>query len=250
MRREIVVGNWKMNKTTSEAVTVINELKPLVECEERDVVFCVPFVSLTTAVDLVKDTNVKIGAQNLYFEEAGAYTGEISAEMLADVGVQYVIIGHSERREKFGETDENVNKKVIKAIERGLTPIICCGETLKQREQGVTIDFIRQQIKISFLDVLPEDAKNAIVAYEPIWAIGTGRVATAEQAQEICAAIRQCLKEIYGAETANEIRILYGGSVTGVSAPKLFARPDIDGVLVGGASLKPDFGRIVNYNKQ
>ena len=171
MRREIVIGNWKMNKTTSEAVTLINELKPLVESENVDVVFCVPFVSLTTAVETVKGTNIKIGAQNLYFEGAGAYTGETSAEMLADIGVEYVIIGHSERREYFGETDESVNKKVIKSIEHGLTPVICCGETLKQREQGITLDFIRQQIKISFLDVLPEDAKNAIVAYEPIWAI-------------------------------------------------------------------------------
>ncbi len=167
--------------------------------------------------------------------------------MLADIGVEYVIIGHSERRQYFAETDETVNKKVLKAFEHNLTPIICCGESLKQREQGITIDFIRQQIKIAFLNVTSEQAKKAVIAYEPIWAIGTGKVATTEQAEEVCKAIRECIAEIYDAATAAAIRIQYGGSVTAASAADLFSQPDIDGGLVGGASLKADFGKIVNY---
>jgi triosephosphate isomerase len=247
MRRKIIAGNWKMNKTPSETVTLINELKPLVANNDVDVVFCVPAISLTTAVEAVKGTNIQIGAENMHFEESGAYTGEIAANMLTDVGVKYVIIGHSERREYFAETDETVNKKVLKAFEHDLTPIVCCGETLTQREQGVTIDFIRQQIKIAFLNVSTENAKKAVIAYEPIWAIGTGKVATTEQAQEVCKAIRECIAEIYDEATAEAIRIQYGGSVSASSAPELFAQPDIDGGLVGGASLKPDFGKIVNY---
>ena len=249
MRRKIIAGNWKMNKTPAETVTLINELKPLVVNEEADVVFCVPAVSLTTALDAAKGTNIAIGAQNMYFEESGAYTGEIAPNMLTSIGVKYVIIGHSERREYFAETDETVNKKVLKAFEHGITPIVCCGETLKQREQGVTIDFIRQQIKIAFLNVTADQAKKAVIAYEPIWAIGTGKVATTEQAQEVCAAIRVCIGEIYDEATAAAIRIQYGGSVSADSAPELFTQADIDGGLVGGASLKPDFGKIVNYNK-
>ena len=247
MRRKIIAGNWKMNKTPSETVTLINELKPLVETNDVDVVFCVPAVSLTTAIEAVKGTNIEIGAQNMYFEESGAYTGEIAPNMLTDIGVKYVIIGHSERREYFAETDETINKKVLKAFEHGITPIICCGESLTQREQGVTIDFIRQQIKIAFQGVSPEQAKKAVIAYEPIWAIGTGKVATSDQAQEVCKAIRDCIAEIYDADTAAQIRIQYGGSVSAASAPELFAQPDIDGGLVGGASLKADFGKIVNY---
>ena len=188
-----------------------------------------------------------IGAENMYFEEKGAFTGEISPAMLDDAGVKYVIIGHSERREYFAETDETVNKKVLKAFEHGITPIICCGETLTQREQGVTIDFIRQQIKIAFLNVTAAQAASAVIAYEPIWAIGTGKVATTEQAQEVCKAIRECIAEIYDDATAAAIRIQYGGSVSASSAPELFAQADIDGGLVGGASLKADFGQIVNY---
>ena len=172
-----------------------------------------------------------------------------SPNMLVDAGVKYVIIGHSERREYFAETDETVNKKVLKAFEHGITPIVCCGETLTQREQGITIDWIRQQIKIAFLNVTADQAKTAVIAYEPIWAIGTGKVATTEQAEEVCAAIRVCIGEIYDEATAEAIRIQYGGSVSASSAPELFAQPDIDGGLVGGASLKPDFGKIVNYNK-
>lgn len=247
MRRKIIAGNWKMNKTPSETVTLINELKPLVATEEADVVFCVPAISLTTAIEAAKGTNIAIGAQNMYFEESGAYTGEISPSMLTSIGVKYVIIGHSERREYFAESNEIVNKKVLKAFEHGLTPIVCCGESLTQREQGITIDWIRQQIKIAFLSITPEQAKTAVIAYEPIWAIGTGKVATTEQAEEVCKAIRECIDEIYDATTAAAIRIQYGGSVTAGSAADLFSQANIDGGLVGGASLKADFGKIVNY---
>ena len=247
MRRKIIAGNWKMNKTPSETVTLINELKPLVVSEDADVVFCVPAVSLTTALEAVKGTNIAIGAQNMFYEESGAYTGEIAPKMLTDIGVKYVIIGHSERREYFGETNETVNKKVLKAFEHGLTPIICCGESLNQREQDITIDFVRQQIKIAFLNITADQAKTSVVAYEPIWAIGTGKVATTEQAEEVCKAIRECINEIYDATTAAAVRIQYGGSVTAASAADLFSQQNIDGGLVGGASLKADFGKIVNY---
>jgi len=237
-----------MNKTPSETVALLNELKPLVATKDADVVFCVPAISLIPAVQAVKGTDIAIGAENMYYEENGAYTGEIAPNMLTDIGVKYVIIGHSERREYFAETDENVNKKVLKAFEHGITPIVCCGESLTQREQGVTIDFIRQQIKIAFLSVTSEQAKKAVIAYEPIWAIGTGKVATTQQAQEVCKAIRQCIAELYDQATADAIRIQYGGSVSASSAAELFSQPDIDGGLVGGASLKLDFGKIVNYN--
>ena len=248
-RRRIIAGNWKMNKTPSEAKALIEELKPLVVNPDVDVVYCVPAIDLTTAIEATKGTNVSIGAENMYFEESGAYTGEISPNMLTDIGVKYVIIGHSERREYFAETDATVNKKVIKAFEHGITPIICCGETLEQREQGITLDWIRMQIKIAFQNVTADQAKKAVIAYEPIWAIGTGKVATTAQAEEVCAAIRQVIGEIYDEATKEAIRIQYGGSVSAASAPELFAEADIDGGLVGGASLKPDFGKIVNYNK-
>ena len=248
-RKKIIAGNWKMNMTPSEAVALVNELKPLVVNDEVDVVFCVPAIDIIPAMEAAKETNIQIGAENMYFEEKGAYTGEISPNMLNDVGVKYVIIGHSERREYFAETNETVNKKVLKAFEHGITPIICCGESLTQREQGITIDWIRQQIKIAFLNVTADQAKTAVIAYEPIWAIGTGKVATTDQAEEVCAAIRACIGEIYDEATAQAIRIQYGGSVSAASAPELFAQPDIDGGLVGGASLKPDFGKIVNYNR-
>ena len=238
-----------MNMTPSEAVALVNELKPLVANEDVDVVFCVPAIDIIPAMEAAKGSNICIGAENMYYEEKGAYTGEISPNMLVDAGVKYVIIGHSERREYFAETDETVNKKVLKAFEHGITPIVCCGETLTQREQGITIDWIRQQIKIAFLNVTADQAKTAVIAYEPIWAIGTGKVATTEQAEEVCAAIRVCIGEICDEATAEAIRIQYGGSVSASSAPELFAQPDIDGGLVGGASLKPDFGKIVNYNK-
>ena len=248
-RKKIIAGNWKMNKTPSEAVALVEELKPLVANDEVDVVFCVPAIDIIPVVEAAKGTNILVGAENMYYEDKGAYTGEISPAMLVDAGVKYVVIGHSERREYFAESDETVNKKVLKAFEYGITPIICCGESLTQREQGITIDWIRQQIKIAFLNVPADKAAAAVIAYEPIWAIGTGKVATTEQAQEVCGAIRACIAEIYDEATAEAIRIQYGGSVSAGSAPELFAQPDIDGGLVGGASLKPDFGKIVCYNK-
>ena len=248
-RKKIIAGNWKMNMTPTEAVELVNTLKPLVAGGDADVVFCVPAIDIIPVVEAAKGTNILVGAENMYYEDKGAYTGEIPPAMLVDAGVKYVVIGHSERREYFAESDETVNKKVLKAFEYGITPIICCGESLTQREQGITIDWIRQQIKIAFLNVPADKAAAAVIAYEPIWAIGTGKVATTEQAQEVCGAIRACIAEIYDEATAEAIRIQYGGSVSAGSAPELFAQPDIDGGLVGGASLKPDFGKIVCYNK-
>ena len=240
-RKKIIAGNWKMNMTPSEAVKLVETLKPLVVNDEVDVVFCVPAIDIIPVVEATKGTNIQVGAENMYFEEKGAYTGEISPAMLVDAGVKYVVLGHSERREYFGETNEDVNKKILKAFEHGITPIMCCGETLTQREQGVTMDFIRQQVKVGFQGV------TAVIAYEPIWAIGTGKTATTEQAQEVCAGIRACIAEIYDEATAEAIRIQYGGSVNPATAPDLFVQNDIDGGLVGGASLKADFGKIVNY---
>lgn len=247
MRKKIIAGNWKMNMTPSEAVKLVEELKPLVQNEAVDVAFCVPAIDIVPVAEAVKGTNIKVGAENMYFEESGAYTGEISPKMLVDAGVSYVVLGHSERREYFHETSEDVNKKMIKALEHGITPIMCCGESLTQREQGITIDWIRQQVKVGFQGISAEDAKKVVIAYEPIWAIGTGKTATTEQAEEVCYAIRNCIAEIYGPSIADEIRIQYGGSVNAGNAAELFAQPDIDGGLVGGASLKPDFGKIVNY---
>ena len=245
-RKKIIAGNWKMNMTPSEAVALVETLKPLVKTEEADVVFCVPAIDIIPVVKACEGTNIEVGAENMYFEEKGAYTGEISPNMLTDAGVKYVIIGHSERREYFAETDETVNKKVLKAFEHGLTPIICCGETLTQREQGITLDWIRKQGKIAFQNGTADQAKTAVIAYEPIWAIGTGKTATTEQAEEVCGAIRACIGEIYDEATKEAIRIQYGGSVNAKTAPELFAQADIDGGLVGGASLKADFGKIVN----
>lgn len=246
MRKRIVAGNWKMNKTPQETKALIETLKPLVGNEENtEVVFCPPFICLTTAVEAVKGTQIKIGAQNMYYEESGAFTGEVAPNMIKEAGCEYVILGHSERRGYFGETDEIVNKKVLKAFEHDLIPIICVGETLEQREQGITEDLVRLQTKIALKDVPASDAEKAVIAYEPIWAIGTGKTATNEQAQEVCGAIRKVLGEIYGAETAEKIRIQYGGSVNAGNASDLFAMPDIDGGLVGGASLKADFADIV-----
>ena len=246
-RKKIIAGNWKMNKTPSEAVALVKELTPLVKNDDVDVVFCVPAIDIIPAMEAAKGTNINIGAENMYFEESGAYTGEIAPNMLVDAGVKYVVLGHSERREYFAETDETVNKKVLKAFEHGITPIICCGESLTQRKQGIYIDWIRMQIKIAFQDVTADQAKKAVIAYEPIWAIGTGETATSDQAEEVCAAISACIAEVYDDATAAEIRIQYGGSVNAGNAAELFAKPDIDGGLVGGASLKADFGKIVNY---
>ena len=245
-RRKIIAGNWKMNMTPTEAVALVETLKPLVAGADADIVYGVPAIDIIPVVEACKGTNVAVAAENMYFEEKGAYTGEIAPAMLVDAGVKYVILGHSERREYFCETSEDVNKKVLKAFEHGLTPIMCCGETLEQREQGITMEWIRQQVKVGLQNVSKEQAKTAVIAYEPIWAIGTGKTATNEQAQEVCGAIRELIAEIYDEETAQAIRIQYGGSVNAGNAADLFAMPDIDGGLVGGASLKADFGTIAN----
>ena len=236
-----------MNMTPSEAAKLCAELKDLVKNDEADVVYCVPAIDIIPVVEAVKGSNVAVGAENMYFEEKGAYTGEISAAMLKDAGVKYVIIGHSERRDYFKEDDALLNKKVKKAFEAGLTPILCCGESLEQRETGVTMDWIRLQIKSDLVDVTADQVKEMVIAYEPIWAIGTGKTATTEQAQEVCKGIRDCIAEMYDGATAAEVRIQYGGSVNAGNAAELFAQPDIDGGLVGGASLKADFGKIVCY---
>jgi len=247
MRRMITAGNWKMNKTPKEAVALINELIPVVKSDDTDVVFCVPAVSLMAAVEATKGTNIEIGAQTMHFEENGAYTGEIAPSMLTEIGVKYVVLGHSERREYYAETNETVNLKTLKAIEHGLVPIVCCGEYLEQRQQGVTVDLVRQQIKVALLGVSADDAKKVVVAYEPIWAIGTGVTASADQAEEVCAAIRALLVELYGTEVAEAMRIQYGGSVKGANAAELFGKKNIDGGLVGGASLTVGFGEVVNF---
>ena len=246
-RRKIVAGNWKMNMTPSEAVKLVETLKPLVASDDVDVVFCVPAIDIVPVVEAAKGSNIEVGAENMYFEEKGAYTGEISAAMLVDAGVKYVILGHSERRDYFKEDDALLNKKVKKAFEAGLTPILCCGETLEQREMGITLDWIRTQIKSDLVGVSAEQVASMVIAYEPIWAIGTGKTATSDQAEEVCGAIRECIKEIYDEATAEAVRIQYGGSVNAGNAAELFAQADIDGGLVGGASLKADFGKIVNY---
>ena len=246
-RRKIVAGNWKMNMTPSEAVKLVDELKDLVKSEDVDVVYCVPAIDIVPVVKAVEGTNVEVGAENMYIEEKGAFTGEIAPNMLGDAGVKYVIIGHSERRDYFKEDDAFLNKKVAKAFEHGLTPILCCGESLEQRETGVTMDWIRLQIKSDLVGITADQVKKLVIAYEPIWAIGTGKTATTEQAQEVCKGIRDCIAEMYDAATAEAVRIQYGGSVNAANAAELFAQPDIDGGLVGGASLKADFGKIVNY---
>ena len=241
MRKKIVAGNWKMNNNPQEAVAFANSIKSGINGADADVVFCVPYVSLSPVKDALKGTDIAVGAQNMHYEKSGAYTGEISAEMLKSMDVPYVIIGHSERRQYFGETDETVNLKTKKALSVGLTPIVCLGETLTQREQGITVDLVRLQTRIALLEISKYDAKKVVIAYEPIWAIGTGKTATNDQAEEACKAVRTVLSEIYDSETAETIRIQYGGSVTADNAKELFAMPNIDGGLVGGASLKPDF---------
>ena len=246
-RKKIVAGNWKMNMTPSQAVKLVEELKPLVASDNVEVVYCVPAIDIVPVVEATKGTNVAVGAENMYFEEKGAYTGEISAEMLVDAGVKYVIIGHSERRDYFKEDDALLNKKVKKAFEAGLTPILCCGETLEQREMGIMLEWIRMQIKSDLAGVTAEQVASMVIAYEPIWAIGTGKTATTAQAQEVCKAIRECIAEMYDTDTAEKVRIQYGRSVNAGNAAELFAQADIDGGLVGGASLKADFGKIVNY---
>ena len=245
-RRRIMAGNWKMNKTPSEAKELVALLAPLVKNDDVDVVYCVPAIDIVPVAEAVAGTNVMVGAENMYIEDKGAFTGEISPDMLVDAGVKFVIIGHSERREYFKEDDAFLNKKVLKAFEKGLTPILCCGETLEQREAGVTLDWIRLQIKSDLQGVSAEQAASMVIAYEPIWAIGTGRTATSEQAEEVCKAIRELICEIYDEATAEAIRIQYGGSMNAGNAAELLSMPNIDGGLIGGASLKADFAQIVN----
>ena len=245
-RKAIIAGNWKMNKTATEAVELIDALIPAVKDAGCEVVICVPFTDLVTAVAKTKGTNIHVGAENVHFEKSGAFTGEISADMLTDLGVEYVVVGHSERRQYFAETDETVNKRAKAALAGGLKPIICVGESLTQREQGVTEELIRMQVKIALNGVTADELKNVVIAYEPIWAIGTGKTATAEDAQEVCGAIRETLKEMFGEELANGIRVLYGGSAKPGNIAELVAKPDVDGALVGGASLKAaDFASMV-----
>lgn len=251
-RKTIIAGNWKMNKTPSECRALLDELKNSVaRVKWCDVVVCVPFIDIPTAVRMLKDTRISVGAQNLHEQASGAYTGEISAAMLKDAGVKYVIIGHSERRQYFGETDLLVNKKVHAALEAGLRPILCVGELLEQREAGITEDLITLQVKVALSGVSPEDMRRIVIAYEPIWAIGTGRTATAEQANQVCESIRATIRHMYGARTARAVTIQYGGSMNAKNAAELLAQPDVDGGLIGGASLKADdFTVIVNAANQ
>ncbi|HOJ11710.1 MAG TPA: triose-phosphate isomerase [Clostridiales bacterium] len=249
-RKKVIAGNWKMNKTAKEAVDFVANLKDRVAGSADEVVVCVPFVCIPGVKQAAEGSNIKVGAQNMHWEEKGAFTGEVSGPMLKDLGVEYVIIGHSERRQYFAETDETVNKKVHAAFKYGLKPIICVGESLTQREQGVTADLVRYQVKIALLGLTCDQVKNVVMAYEPIWAIGTGKTATNEQADEVCAIIRDTIKELYGEETSEAVRVQYGGSVNAANASELFSMVNIDGGLVGGASLKlDDFEKIVKYDK-
>ncbi len=237
MGKYIIAGNWKMNKLPSETYDFIKEIESVTKGANCEVVCCTPYVNLTEAVRAAKGTHVKIGAENLHFEDKGAFTGEVSADMLCDLGVDYVIIGHSERRQYFAETDETVNKKTIKALEKGLIPIVCVGESLEEREAGITMDLIAIQIKKAFANIPAEDAKKVVIAYEPIWAIGTGKTATADQAEEVCKGIRDIIAELYCPNCAKEFTIQYGGSMNDQNAAELLAKPNIDGGLIGGASL-------------
>ena len=245
-RRRIIAGNWKMNMTPSEAVALCDTLKDLVVNDAVDVVYCVPAIDIVPVAEKVKGTNVHVGAENFYIEDKGAFTGEISAPMLKEAGVEYVIIGHSERRDIFGENDILINAKVKKAFAAGLNPILCCGESLALRKAGTYTEWIKRQIEWDLTGVTADQVKKLVIAYEPIWAIGTGETATADQAEEVCKMIRETIAEMYDAATAEEVRIQYGGSMNAGNAAELLAKPNIDGGLIGGASLKPDFGKIVN----
>ncbi len=246
MGKYVIAGNWKMNKTPAEATALINEIKPLVADAACDVVVGVPFVDLQAALEATAGTNIGVAAQNCHWEKSGAYTGEISAPMLKEMGVQYVILGHSERRTYFGDTDVTVQKRTRAALDNGLTVILCVGEYLEQREQDVTAEVVAMQTKIALGGVSKEELARVIIAYEPVWAIGTGRTATAEQANEVCAQIRGVLTDLYDAEAAKAVTIQYGGSMNAGNAAELLAQSDVDGGLIGGASLKaPDFATIV-----
>lgn len=240
-RSVVIAGNWKMNMTPAETTDFMKALAPKVaDVKEAKVVLCVPFVDIAAAVEATKGTNIEIGAENVHMEEKGAYTGEISGKMLASCGVGYVIVGHSERRQYFGETDATVNGRARAGLANGLKVIVCVGETLTEREQGVTFETVARQTKIALLGISAEDMKNIIIAYEPVWAIGTGKTATAEQAEEVCAYIRSVVASLYGAEVAEATTVQYGGSMNAKNAAELLAMENIDGGLIGGASLKPD----------
>ncbi len=246
-RKAIIAGNWKMNKTRPEAKALLNELAPMVkDVTDVEIVACVPFTNLETALDATKGTNIKIGAENCHFEKSGAFTGEISADMLAEMGVEYVVLGHSERRQYFAETDETVNKRTKAALEAGLKPIVCVGELLAEREADITEEVISRQIKLDFAGISADDLKKCVIAYEPVWAIGTGKTATADQAEEVCAFIRATLAKLYGADVAETITIQYGGSMNAKNAAELVSKKNVDGGLIGGASLKAaDFTTII-----
>ncbi len=250
MRRKVIAGNWKMNMLPNEAIEYIQSFETMVKDSKAEIILCVPYTDLFYCLMNAQGTNIKIGAQNMHFAENGAYTGEVSPKMLKSIGVQYVIIGHSERRQYFNETDETVNKKIKAAFENELKPIVCVGETLEQREAGKTENIITSQTRLALDGLTGEQVKNTIIAYEPIWAIGTGKTATSEDANNSIKAIRAEIKRLYGDDVAENVIIQYGGSVKSSNAKELFSTSDIDGGLVGGASLKPDeFSKIVNYDK-
>jgi len=251
-RKTIIAGNWKMNKTLSEMKAYAEEIRPIMpKAKWCETVLCVPFVNIPAAVRLFKDCHIAIGAQNCHYEDHGAYTGEVTAEMLKEVGVKYVIIGHSERRQYYNETDLTVNKKVHAALNAGLQPIVCVGESLEQRENGTTMELINYQVKAALADVPAEKMRRVVIAYEPLWAIGTGKTATAEQANEVCEEIRTVVRKLYGARVARAVTVQYGGSMNAKNAQELLAQPDVDGGLIGGAALKPaDFVAIINSANQ
>ena len=246
-RKAVIAGNWKMNQTASEAKELITALIPLVEGKNGcDIVICTPYTSLVTAIELTKGTNVKVGAENVHFAKSGAYTGEISADMLTELGVEYVIIGHSERRQYFGETDETVNLRTKAALEAGLKVILCLGEVLDERQNGITEEIVSMQTKLALKDITEEQLKNIIIAYEPVWAIGTGLTATPDQAEEVCAHIRAVVAKLYSEKAAQALTIQYGGSMNAANAADLLSKTNVDGGLIGGASLKPnDFATII-----
>lgn len=247
MRRPFIAGNWKMNMTAATGAALIEELKPLVKDANCDVALCVPAILIPAMTKAAEGSNIKIGAENMHWAKNGAYTGEIDADQLKEYGVEYVIIGHSERRQYFAETDETVNKRTLAVLENGMTPIVCVGETLEERENGTTNEVLTRQLTIGLKGV--EDLTKIVIAYEPVWAIGTGRTATDEQAQETIAFIRSKLAELFCPKCAEQVRIQYGGSMNAKNCKGLMAQPDIDGGLIGGASLKTDFATIVNFDK-
>lgn len=248
MRKPIIAGNWKMHKTVAEGIAFVNTIKPEVTNTDVEVLVCAPYTMLPSLVEATKGSNVKIGAQNMHFEDSGAYTGEISADMLLDIGVTHVIIGHSERRQYFAETDETVNLKSLKALSKGLIPVVCCGETLDQREAGETKNVCKKQIVKAFENITAKDAVKVVVAYEPIWAIGTGKTASSQDANDVISYIREVIESVYGDEISEEVRIQYGGSVKPANVEEIMNEADIDGALVGGASLEADsFVQLVNF---